>query len=657
MSQIRTMRLKIAALFEFEGKTPPTNATDLAAIIPLVLKQFGFLPQPVMVTVEGDEVVIQHPEESTAAQAEAARLAERAGKRAAEGNYEKAIGILKRALELQPSLHKARRDLAMAYVETGDVDNATNHLIEVLRLDPGDAWSWVVLANLYIRKKSDKKTGEKFLRKALEIAPNDAWALNSLASVTFEHGKTDEAISLFEHAIQSNPDFANAYYGEAIVYHDLQQPDNSLATLERLFAHAKKQDVRSKPVYDGARQLFGKLQVDLAQRNESETFKLVQNYKGEMETLSGYPIRIQEENFESKLGATIQMAWKYKRDFHLLKIRASYPPPLVSHLESHELTHLKLESEARKAAKNLFFSTTAKTRETAIRSFAGDIRKWEKAGYTEQKITGLTLTLVNGLCEFLFNCPLDMLIERHLRDTFKPLQPAQFLSVRLMAHEAWQTSSKPEVRQFTPRKILLASLALNGAYALFLDDLFHGASDFAAPYRREETFSLSQKLWQHWQERAMNPGPGDEYRLVDEFADMVGLRDWYEWHPDPGQHEATAEPLKEGTTNPALLTAKQPAAVFYFLDAFKRFDAMTPEQIRDVAFEIALLGRNGLDYAAPDEKYELRALPDRKFSGLHLMCLMFAGFKRVAPEHEVQMDLNDSFLAALQMHKNGEDKR
>jgi len=49
-------------------------------------------------------------------------------------------------------------------------------------------------------------------------------------------------------------------------------------------------------------------------------------------------------------------------------------------------------------------------------------------------------------------------------------------------------------------------------------------------------------------------------------------------------------------------------------------------------------------------------LPSRKFSGLHLMCLMYAGFKRVAPEHEVQMDLNDPFLTALQMHKNGEGK-
>jgi len=156
------------------------------------------------------------------------------------------------------------------------------------------------------------------------------------------------------------------------------------------------------------------------------------------------------------------------------------------------------------------------------------------------------------------------------------------------------------------------------------------------------------------EERAKNLGPGDEYGLVDEFADMTGLRDWYEWRPDPGHHEATAEPLKEGTTNPDLLKAKQPAAIFYFLDAFKRFDAMTPEQVRDVAFEIALLGRNGLDYAAPEEKYELRTLPERKFSGLHLMCLMFAGFKRVAPEHDMGMDLNDPFLTALQIHQKGD---
>jgi len=106
-----------------------------------------------------------------------------------------------------------------------------------------------------------------------------------------------------------------------------------------------------------------------------------QNYKAEKETLSCFPIRIHEENFESKIGATIQMAWKHQRDFHLVKIRAAYPPPLVSHLESHDLTHLRLESEARKAGKNLFLATTAKTRDTVIQSVSGDIRKWDKEGH------------------------------------------------------------------------------------------------------------------------------------------------------------------------------------------------------------------------------------------------------------------------------------
>jgi|GEM_PF-7091426 len=34
----------------------------------------------------------------------------------------------------------------MAYVEIGDIDNALNPLIEVLLVDPNDAWGWVVLA-------------------------------------------------------------------------------------------------------------------------------------------------------------------------------------------------------------------------------------------------------------------------------------------------------------------------------------------------------------------------------------------------------------------------------------------------------------------------------------------------------------------------------
>jgi hypothetical protein len=49
-----------------------------------------------------------------------------------------------------------------------------------------------------------------------------------------------------------------------------------------------------------------------------------------------------------------------------------------------------------------------------------------------------------------------------------------------------------------------------------------------------ETFAMSEKLLRHWQTRFPQLGHGDEYALVDEFASMLGLKDWYEWKSDPG---------------------------------------------------------------------------------------------------------------------------
>jgi len=46
-------------------------------------------------------------------------------------------------------------------------------------------------------------------------------------------------------------------------------------------------------------------------------------------------------------------------------------------------------------------------------------------------------------------------------------------------------------------------------------------------------------------------------------------------------------------------------------------------------------------------------LPDASFSGLQLMCLMFAGSKQIAPEMDTGMDLEGPFLTALEIFNNG----
>jgi hypothetical protein len=50
----------------------------------------------------------------------------------------------------------------------------------------------------------------------------------------------------------------------------------------------------------------------------------------------------------------------------------------------------------------------------------------------------------------------------------------------------------------------------------------------------------------------------------------------------------------------------------------------------------------------------LKSLPGERFSGLQLMCLMFAGFKRFAPDVDGGLDLDAPFLQALELFEKRE---
>jgi len=66
-------------------------------------------------------------------------------------------------------------------------------------------------------------------------------------------------------------------------------------------------------------------------------------------------------------------------------------------------------------------------------------------------------------------------------------------------------------------------------YGLFADSLYGGATDYPSRYPNTEGFQLAQKLWRHWCAKYPQPGPEGVYGLIDDFADMLGLRNSYEW--------------------------------------------------------------------------------------------------------------------------------
>ena len=89
-------------------------------------------------------------------------------------------------------------------------------------------------------------------------------------------------------------------------------------------------------------------------------------------------------------------------------------------------------------------------------------------------------------------------------------------------------------------------------------------------------------------------------------------------------------------------------AVMYCQGALERFSRMSPKEIEQLSVEIAILGTRGLDVNDPAQKYSIRSLPGA-YSGLHLLCIEYVGFKLVRPEIDLQFDLAEEFSMAKRL--------
>ena len=91
-------------------------------------------------------------------------------------------------------------------------------------------------------------------------------------------------------------------------------------------------------------------------------------------------------------------------------------------------------------------------------------------------------------------------------------------------------------------------------------------------------------------------------------------------------------------------------AMFYCLGAMQYFNGMPVQDIQKVAFEIGMMGQNGLAVNNPSKKYTLNTMSG-EFTGLQLVCYMYVGFKSFAPEQDVGMDFSEEYRMAKQFHK------
>lgn len=210
--------------------------TDLAAIpeqdaIELIRKSYGFLSPAIQVSITDGVAKIQLEEAKGERTGEALKQFQKGVREAQQGSYQKAVKLFGKVLEAIPHHVDARRNLAMAHLETGNHQQARILLEECLKIDPTNVWSFVLLGNIATKHERSPEVAAFYYETGLSINPNDNLLLNNFAALQLERGKPAQAREMFEKALAIDPSYPNTYYGMALLHRLTGSPEMALKIL------------------------------------------------------------------------------------------------------------------------------------------------------------------------------------------------------------------------------------------------------------------------------------------------------------------------------------------------------------------------------------------------------------------------------------------
>jgi len=93
--------------------------------------------------------------------------------------------------------------------------------------------------------------------------------------------------------------------------------------------------------------------------------------------------------------------------------------------------------------------------------------------------------------------------------------------------------------------------------------------------------------------------------------------------------------------------------LFTIFPAAKEGRKELPE-IQKVGFEIAMLGRQGIDPAKTEKKYYLESITGKEFTGLQLLAYMYAAFQVIDPFLDTGLAFKKEYEEAKKLFKKRE---
>ncbi|MCC6586065.1 MAG: tetratricopeptide repeat protein [Bryobacterales bacterium] len=120
------------------------------------------------------------------------------------GDLARAESTLRKAIELRSTDWRAYRELGLFFYRQSDYRRAIEQFERVVQLTPDNASAYNNLGGFY-GIVGDKVKARQMLERALALEPTRVSALTNLTKILFDEGRTNEAISRWQAAVERDP--------------------------------------------------------------------------------------------------------------------------------------------------------------------------------------------------------------------------------------------------------------------------------------------------------------------------------------------------------------------------------------------------------------------------------------------------------------------
>jgi len=229
-------------------------------VITRIKKLYGVIAEVMDIVVEGEMIHIEFRDATPEKYKEAMEKFHKGVQEAQKGQLVKALNLFKEVIAVIPENLDARRNMAKAYLELNNIENAKKIFQEVLQLNPTDHGAAISLGNIYARNEHNLDVAAFYYDLCLQHHPDDAMLTCNYAALMLEKGDFQKAEVMFKQAINGG-NMPNAYYGLALLYRMADKRDASKSVLETMFVRIPQQTLAKEyaGIYAEAKNLYSEL--------------------------------------------------------------------------------------------------------------------------------------------------------------------------------------------------------------------------------------------------------------------------------------------------------------------------------------------------------------------------------------------------------------